>query len=140
MVIKGVKLTGTSGVQQLPYLSTKDSEGGFHSGVTIPNISKIQLLSSIPNQTQIRESNKTYVNFDLAAEISKKAESEMTEPMNPAKATESTSLTDLVIAAQQLLTEPGKANEKALKALSSALTDSSVDKSTLLNLLIEASK
>jgi hypothetical protein len=140
MVIKGVKLTGAIGVQQLPYLPGKDNTSGFGSGVTIPNISKIQLLSSIPNQTQIRESNKTYVNFDLAAEISKKAESEMTAPMDPAKATESTSLTDLVIAAQQLLTEPGKANEKALKALSNALTDSSVDKGTLLNLLIEASK
>ena len=140
MVIKGVKLTGATGAQQLQYLPGKDNTSGFGSGVTIPNISKIQLLSSIPNQTQIRESNKTYVNFDLAAEISKKAESEMTEPMDPAKATEFTSLTDLVIAAQQLLTEPGKANEKALKALSSALTDSSVDKSTLLNLLIEASK
>ena len=80
------------------------------------------------------------MNFDLAAEISKKAESEMTEPMNPANATEATSLTDLVIAAQQLLTSPGKASEKALKALSNALTDSSVDKDTLLNLIIEASK
>ena len=64
----------------------------------------------------------------------------MAAPMDPAKATEATSLTDLVIAAQQLLTDPGKANEKALKVLSNALTDSSVDKGTLLNLLIEASK
>jgi hypothetical protein len=58
----------------------------------------------------------------------------------PPKATEDTSLTDLVIAAQQLLTSPGKANEKSLKELSDALTASSTDKSTLLNLLIEASK
>ena len=138
MVIEDATLSGSKGIKQVSYLSTQDSEGGFHSGITVPNISKIQTTSAIPNRSTTKESNKTFVNFNLAASLSKKAENEVKEVVNPKDAKESTTLSDLIASAQKLLTNPGKLSTDKLEKLSKALTDSKTTKEQLLNLLISA--
>ena len=140
MVITGVSLTGATGLQQVQYISTANDAGGFHEGVTIPNISGLKQTSAIPNRSRVQESNKTYVNFNLAADLSKKVENEEVKVVNPAEATEATSLTDLAASAQDFLANPGKAPKESLKALSEALTSESTSKQSLLNLLINAVK
>ena len=138
MVIEDATLSGSKGIEQVSYLSTQDSEGGFHSGITVPNISKIQTTSAIPNHSTTKESNKTFVNFDLTASLSKKAENEVKEVVNPKDAKESTTLSDLIASAQKLLTNPGKLSTDKLEKISKALTDSKTTKEQLLNLLISA--
>ena len=139
MVIRGATLNGATGEQQAKYLVGENDESGFKQGVVIPNISHINMESKIPNYSQKKDSNKTFVNFNLSAYISKSAENEMKEVVNPKDATKETSLSDLVASAQKLLSDVKNKDAKKLKELSDLILKNPT-KDELYNKLISFNK
>ena len=88
MVIDGATLEGATGVQELNYQEPHTKESGaktddanfatnpFKEGITIPNISAIDELSSLPGNKYHKDTNRTFVNIVVNPSLEKYVESD----------------------------------------------------------------
>ena len=103
MVIDGVTLDGATGEQEANYIDFKDSDTGFNSGVTIPNISNIKELSPVPGYSKEKDSNKTFTNFAVDPSIEKWVEDDQSAVIDPGEATDELSVSDAIGDAQSTI-------------------------------------